>query len=251
MPKVNFREEVLNVALAELLEQRGMLSVPETIRKSIAKKTRDLPDILVGDLLGLRIVIEGRFNKGKQARDSLLKDAQQRVEDGISPVCLAVLYPEDLRSSQFTRQDFASRPLLWSKSIPVLEYGVLRRLSTCSGKAHQEFQPDRHAFGWRRSHPEEFRADARQVETWRQTQITDEQAKLIFYRAFVEEKLDAPKSLLADVHRVYFEPEHPEFAARTMWSLSNAFTSAFKKLDPIPQFKATAKLGEFLKDSHL
>jgi hypothetical protein len=29
-----------------------------------------------------------------------------------------------------------------------------------------------------------------------------------------------------------------------MWSLSNAFTSAFKKLDPVPQ--ATAKLGEFL-----
>ena len=45
-----------------------------------------------------------------------------------------------------------------------------------------------------------------QVESWRQTQITDEQAKLIFYRAFVEEKLDAPKSLLADVHRLYFEP---------------------------------------------
>jgi hypothetical protein len=28
-----------------------------------------------------------------------------------------------------------------------------------------------------------------------------------------------------------------------MWSQSNAFTSAFKELDPIPQFKATAKLG--------
>jgi hypothetical protein len=28
---------------------------------------------------------------------------------------------------------------------------------------------------------------------------------------------------------------------------SNAFTSAFKALDPIPQFKATAKLGEFLE----
>src|SRR5215470_3208490 len=86
----------------------------------------------------------------------------------------------------------------------------------------------------------------RQVETWRQTQITDEQAKLIFYSAFVEGKLDAPKGLLLDVHRLYFEPEYPEFAARTMWSLSNAFTSAFKKLDPIPQFKATAKLGGFL-----
>ena len=91
-----------------------------------------------------------------------------------------------------------------------------------------------------------FEPMRRQVETWRQTQITDEQAKLIFYRAFVEEKLDAPRSLLPDVHRLYLKPEYPEFAARTMWSLSNAFTSAFKKLNPIPQFKATAKLGEFL-----
>jgi len=99
MPKDNFREEVLNVALAELLEQRGMLSVPETIRKSITKKTRALPDILVGDLLGIRIVIEGRFDNGKQARDSLLKDAKERVEEGISPVCLAVLYPLELRSA--------------------------------------------------------------------------------------------------------------------------------------------------------
>jgi hypothetical protein len=32
-----------------------------------------------------------------------------------------------------------------------------------------------------------------------------------------------------------------------MWSLSNAFTSAFKELDPIPRFKATPKLGEFLE----
>jgi hypothetical protein len=34
---------------------------------------------------------------------------------------------------------------------------------------------------------------------------------------------------------------------RTIWSLSNAFTSALKVLDPIPQFKAMAKLGEFLE----
>jgi hypothetical protein len=85
-----------------------------------------------------------------------------------------------------------------------------------------------------------------QVESWRQTQITDAQAKLIFYSAFVDGKLDAPKSLLGEVHRRYFEPEYAEFSPRTMWSLSNAFTSAFKKLDPVPQFKATAKLGKFL-----
>jgi hypothetical protein len=86
----------------------------------------------------------------------------------------------------------------------------------------------------------------RQVETWRKTQITDETAKLIFYSAFVDGKLEAPRSLLTEVHRLYFEPQYPEFSARTMWSLSNAFTSAFKKLDPVPQFKATAKLGGFL-----
>jgi Phosphoglucomutase/phosphomannomutase, alpha/beta/alpha domain III len=59
-------------------------------------------------------------------------------------------------------------------------------------------------------------------------------------------KLEAPKSLLSQVHRLYFEPQYDEFSPRTMWSLSNAFTSAFKELDPIPQFKATAKLEEFL-----
>jgi hypothetical protein len=90
-----------------------------------------------------------------------------------------------------------------------------------------------------------FEPRQRQVELWRKTQITDDTAKLIFYSAFIDGRLEAPRSLLPEVHRLYFEPQYPEFAARTMWSLSNAFTSAFKKLDPVPQFKATAKLGEF------
>jgi hypothetical protein len=36
------------------------------------------------------------------------------------------------------------------------------------------------------------------------------------------------------------------FSPRTMWRLSNAFTSAFKNPDPVRQVKATAKLGAFL-----
>jgi hypothetical protein len=32
-----------------------------------------------------------------------------------------------------------------------------------------------------------------------------------------------------------------------MWSLSNAFTSAFKELEAIPQYKATATLAGFLQ----
>lgn len=43
-----------------------------------------------------------------------------------------------------------------------------------------------------------------------------------------------------------FNQSNDEFSPWTMWSLSNAFTSAFKELDPVPEFKATAKLGAFL-----
>ncbi len=49
------------------------------------------------------------------------------------------------------------------------------------------------------------------------------------------------------MHDLYFEPKYEEFRPRTSWSLSTAFTSAFKELEPIPQFRATAKLGEFLE----
>jgi hypothetical protein len=42
------------------------------------------------------------------------------------------------------------------------------------------------------------------------------------------------------------DPKYDEFRPRTMWSLSNAFTSAFKELEPVPQFRATAKLGQYL-----
>ena len=66
------------------------------------------------------------------------------------------------------------------------------------------------------------------------------------YQAFIEGDLEAPKHLARRVHDLYFNPQHDEFTPRTMWSLSNAFTSAFRELEPIPQFRATAKLGEFL-----
>ena len=80
----------------------------------------------------------------------------------------------------------------------------------------------------------------RQVEEWRARQISTVAAKLIIYQAFVESELDAPKHLARQVHDLYFRPTHPEFEHRTLWSLTNAFTSAFKELEPIPQFRATA-----------
>jgi hypothetical protein len=88
-----------------------------------------------------------------------------------------------------------------------------------------------------------FEPMRRQVETWRAQQLTSATAKLIIYRPFIEDELDAPKHLARRVHQLHFAPQHEDFQPRTMWSLSNAFTSAFKELDPIPQFKATAQLG--------
>jgi len=95
-----------------------------------------------------------------------------------------------------------------------------------------------------------FEPMRRQVEAWRISQLSDEAAKLIIYRAFIEGELEVPRHLARVVHARYFDPQHEEFAPRTMWSLSNAFTLAFKELEAIPQFRAAAKLGAFLEGIH-
>ena len=92
-----------------------------------------------------------------------------------------------------------------------------------------------------------FEPMRKQVEAWQGTELTDVTAKVVIYEAFVEGKLEASKHMARMVHDLYFEPRYEEFKPRTIWSLSNAYTSAFKQLQPILQFKATAKLGEFLE----
>ena len=92
-----------------------------------------------------------------------------------------------------------------------------------------------------------FGPTRKQLETWQRSELTYVTAKVVIYEAFIEGKLEAPKHLARTVHDLYLEPKYEEFQSRTIWSLSNAFTSAFKELDPIPQFKATAKLGEFFE----
>ena len=92
-----------------------------------------------------------------------------------------------------------------------------------------------------------FEPMSKQIEAWKATVLPSDTAKLVIYRAFIEGTLDAPKHLAQRVHDQYFDPRTEEFVPRTMWSLSNAFTSAFKDLGPIPQFKATAKLASFLE----
>ncbi len=84
------------------------------------------------------------------------------------------------------------------------------------------------------------------VSEWAANELTDNEAKLILYEAFVEAQLDVTPKLLPAVHQAYFNPPHADFAPRNLWSLSNGFTEAFKSLKPFDQYKAAAKLHPFL-----
>jgi hypothetical protein len=85
-----------------------------------------------------------------------------------------------------------------------------------------------------------------QIEKWCARPLTDDRARVIIYKAFIEKGLPLSGRLLKDVHEQYFEPRYEEFRPRTLWSLSNAFTTAFKLLDPMRQYPATARLAGFL-----
>jgi Domain of unknown function (DUF932) len=86
----------------------------------------------------------------------------------------------------------------------------------------------------------------RQINAWQGYELPDVQAKAVIYEAFIEQRLDVSARLARHVHQAYFQPQYPEFQGRTMWSLSNAFTSAFKLLDPVPQMQATSRLAPYL-----
>ena len=81
------------------------------------------------------------------------------------------------------------------------------------------------------------------------TVLSMDNARSLIYQGFLEQKF--PISLLRAVHQEYFiKPSFEEFKANNLWALENAFTTTFKKLKPVQQFEAAAKLGKFLS-SHI
>ena len=79
-------------------------------------------------------------------------------------------------------------------------------------------------------------------------ELTTGNAESLIYKAFTAGKF--PISLFRTVHKEYFvEPSYKEFAPRNLFSLENAFTTSFKKLQPIQQFEATSKLAKFLLEN--
>ena len=99
MSNTGYREEVLNVLLAQLLDEQGIVSAPEQSLKR-ASKTRRVPDVLVL-FRGLRTAIEGKVDDHPTAVEDVLNDARGRVEQGIAHIGIAVLYPSALRQIQF------------------------------------------------------------------------------------------------------------------------------------------------------
>jgi hypothetical protein len=84
------------------------------------------------------------------------------------------------------------------------------------------------------------------IDFKRQYELNAQEAQSIIYKAFMQEKF--PVKLLRAVHQEYFvSPSYEDLRAKTVWSLENAFTTAFKALKPVQQYTATAKLGKFLK----
>jgi hypothetical protein len=84
-----------------------------------------------------------------------------------------------------------------------------------------------------------------QIEFMKAFPLRTDEARALIYRAFMENKI--PVKLLRAVHREYFvAPSYEEFRQQNVWALSNAFTSAFKQLQPVRQYEMTARLGKFL-----
>jgi hypothetical protein len=57
-----------------------------------------MPDITIANLFGVRVVIEGKIGSGGPIQYTLAEQAKKRIEDGIAPLCIAVLYPNSLRT---------------------------------------------------------------------------------------------------------------------------------------------------------
>jgi hypothetical protein len=95
-----------------------------------------------------------------------------------------------------------------------------------------------------------FNMLGQKLDAWAEFSLSDNDAKVLIYDAFVGDNLDAPKHLMRSVDDFYFQPKFEEFKPRTMLSLNNAFTSAFQLLDPVPMVRATASLAGYLEQVH-
>jgi len=89
------RQEVLNVLLAEILCEYGLLGCAEKYIKTKSSNAK-MPDLLI-DFGGIRIAIEAEFSSTAKAWKKAFDKSLLRVEQGISHVGVAIVYPGELR----------------------------------------------------------------------------------------------------------------------------------------------------------
>lgn len=98
MAKQRNREEVVNTQLAILISKMGVTADAETIHVHGSQR----PDVLF-QMRGLRVVIEGKIEDVPNADQIVFGDARKRIQNGLSHIAVAVVYPVALRSAPTTQ----------------------------------------------------------------------------------------------------------------------------------------------------
>jgi len=91
-----------------------------------------------------------------------------------------------------------------------------------------------------------FKPMVEAVERWRDSQLTRRCRRLFIYRAFIEGELEVPRDLDRRVHDLYFNPTHEEFSRAHCEPFQCLHFRVQGNWNPIPQYRATAKLAGFL-----
>ncbi len=141
---MRLRQEVVNVALAELLQERGLAAVPEQIIRAAAGAGPRMPDVIV-DFQGLRLAIEGEFASTHGAERAATRKAGERVEQGLAHIGMAVIYPAGLASSPFAELRDRLRPARLRFAIvtelpepPAVLEGSVEDLAEALGRAYEQ-----------------------------------------------------------------------------------------------------------------
>jgi hypothetical protein len=82
-----------------------------------------LPDVIIGEYAGNRIVLEGKVER-QGVEESLDEACRNRVEEAIAAICIGVIYPMELRDSPWEIIDRA----LGSSVLKIKVYTATREI---------------------------------------------------------------------------------------------------------------------------
>ncbi|MEK6324318.1 MAG: hypothetical protein AABN33_21985 [Acidobacteriota bacterium] len=101
------REEVLNVLLAQVICNTGMMADPENILN--IDGARQMPDVLLS-FRGLRCVLDGKYANAQNSKAQVREQVDERLASGLAHIGIGLLYPSHLRSfGDFTKLQAALR----------------------------------------------------------------------------------------------------------------------------------------------